>query len=304
MATFKSGLFGSTSLPEIELANRKLWQGMYASAGSPYEKMGIALGQIGGALLGIDETGGAADKQKAIEDTLARANEQYTPGSPEYYQFVYSELPAKYADSREYALQEAVKAKKLERDEFATERKGVREDPGSVEVYAPKYATALLTKAQAKGFDPTQEPMPETTEEIKAFAKLYSLDKDPNYNKFMTLRTLAEKEAGKEVTESEIKQLTIEEKKASISRSKQLLSEGSKSADAANEFFRINNIDPTKPLEPQLTSEQKVFAMPAMFAAQRKALEAKRPSSPASPVVNPGGSQTGWGATVVTPPRR
>lgn len=303
MATFKSGLFGATSLPEIELANRKLWQNMYASAQSPYEKMGIALGQIGGALLGVDETGGAADKQKAIEDILARANEQYAPYSTEYYQFVYSELPAKYADSREYALQEAVKAKKLDAAEFTAERKGVREDPGSVDVYAPKYATALLTKAQAKGFDPTKEAVPETTEEIKAFATLYGLDKDPNYNKFMTLRTLAEKEAGKEVTEAEIKSLTIAEKKANIARSQQLLGEGSKSADAANEFFRINGIDPTKPLEPQLTSEQKVFAMPAMFAAQRKALEARRTNPPPAGGTG-GGSQAGWGATVVQPPRR
>lgn len=279
MATsLQKGLFGGDPVA-MQREEQKVWSNMYGQAGSPYEKMGLGLAQLGGALFGGEST--ISTKTNAINKALENAAALYTAGTPEYYKAV-AEDPAlaAYSDSKEFATQKYLEAKKAETAEFAAERKGVREDPGSVDVYAPKYATTLLNKAIAKGFDPKTETMPETTEEIKAFAKLYALDTDPNYNKFMTLKTLADKEAKKETMEAEKSALTMESIKTTIAKNKadlnKLERDGKFDAgdrwnaeiDAAEALFKANNIDPTKRLptrelsNTELVNAQKIALRP------------------------------------------
>lgn len=66
MATLQPGLFGYDPT-EIQQANQQRWATMYGQSGSPYEKMGMALGQIGTAafkgLFDIEDPAIAANKE-------------------------------------------------------------------------------------------------------------------------------------------------------------------------------------------------------------------------------------------------
>lgn len=260
MATFKSGLFGSTTPQEVELANRKLWQGMYSAAQSPYEKMGLALAQLGGAVLGIDETDGAYQKQKDIEKVLGLAQSSYTPGTAEYYKFVAENLPPEYADSRSYAIQEYKKAEKSELETTVAVNKQIKENPETLNDYVAPLAQNLLSKAMKKGWNPEDTPPPESKDEIKAFATLYGLDKDPDYRRLVTLTSLAEKEARKEGQEEEKRLLTMDSIRSTISRNQAELGKISndkfeagarwnEERNSAIELFKANNLDPRKPLK-------------------------------------------------------
>lgn len=292
--TLQKGLFGGDPVA-LQQAEQQRWASMYGQAGSPYEKIGLGLAQIGGTLFGGESA--ISTKTNAVNKALENAAAMHTPGTPEYYKAV-AEDPAlsAYADSKEFATQKYLEAKKAETAEFAAERKGVREDPGSVDVYAPKYATTLLNKAKAKGFDPTTETVPETTEEIKAFAKLYALDTDPAYNKFMTLRTLSEKEAKKETMEAEKSALTMESIRSTIARNRAELgkissdkfeagSRWNQEREAALALFTANKLDPYKELP------TRALANPEIVNAQKIAL--RQPwQGKAAEVVTPPGSTT------------
>ena len=277
---FTTGLLGYNPR-EQQLQQQKLWAGLYGQASSPYEKIGIGIGQLGGALIGgLMGDSPAQQREKTLMSVKEAADQQFVPGTPEYFKFVADNLPndPAYSQSRDVANQEFLKARKAADEAFAAERKGVREDPESLDVYTPKYATPLLAKAQAKGFDPEKEATPQTTEEIKAFAKLYDLDKDPNYNKLMSLRTLADKEAKKEERKETTELLTIDKIKATIAKSKkevEKLERDSKfeqgdrwnaEREAALNLFTANNIDPRVPLRGVN------LANPALVKAQELAL--------------------------------
>lgn len=66
MAKVEPGLFGYDPT-ELQQANQQRWATMYGQSGSPYEKMGMALGQIGTAafkgLFGIEDPAIAANKE-------------------------------------------------------------------------------------------------------------------------------------------------------------------------------------------------------------------------------------------------
>lgn len=260
--SFTTGLLGYNPR-EQQLQQQKLWAGLYGQASSPYEKIGIGLGQLGGALIGGLMGESATEKrERTLLSVKEAADQQFTPGTPEYFKFVVDNLPAgaEYSQSKDVATQEFLKARKAADEAFAAERKGVREDPESLDVYTSKYAAPLLAKAQAKGFDPEKEDTPQTTEAIKAFAKLYDLDKDPNYNKLITLRTLADKEAKKEAQRAEKEALTIEQIQSTIKKNKADLDKiasdkfdqgarWNEERNSAIELFKANNLDPRVPLK-------------------------------------------------------
>ena len=80
--TFAKGLFG-VDPAEYSMQQQKLWSNLYAQAGSPYEKMGIALAQIGGTAFGLTET--PVDKKIAdISKVLNDIGTQYQVGTAEY----------------------------------------------------------------------------------------------------------------------------------------------------------------------------------------------------------------------------
>lgn len=260
--SFTTGLLGYDPR-EQQLQQQKLWAGMYSQASSPYEKIGMGVGQLGAALIGgLMGESATQKRERTLLSVKEAADQQFVPGSPEYYKFVADNLPAgaEYSQSKDLANQEFAKARKAALAEEANERKSVREDPESLDVFAPKYATPLLAKAQLRGFDPEKEATPQTTEEIKAFAKLYDLDKDPNYNKLMGLRTLAEKEAKKEAQKAEKESLTIDQIKSTINKNKADLGKiasdkfeagnrWNQEREAALNLFTANKLDPSKPLK-------------------------------------------------------
>lgn len=259
---FTTGLLGYNPREE-QLQQQKLLAGLFGQASSPYEKIGIGVGQLGGALIGgLMGDSPAQKREKTLLSVKEAADQQFIPGSPEYFKFVADNLPAgaEYSQSKDLANQEFLKARKAALVEETNERKAVREDPESLDLFAPKYATPLLAKAQLRGFDPEKEDAPQTTDAIKAFAKLYDLDKDPNYNKLMALRTLAEKEARKEARKEETEVLTIDKIKSTIKKNEADLNKiGSDKFEAGNRWnqereaalalFRASGLDPTKPLK-------------------------------------------------------
>lgn len=313
MATKAGGLFGSVSrLQEAELANRKLWQGMYASAQSPYEKMGLALAQIGGAILGVDETSGAATEDKDLQSAISEAEKKYQIGTADFYKEVYSLIPAKYGESKDAALQRYLALDKQEKDTINTAYESVSKRPDQYAAVAAPMIQDLISKAKANGFNPEEEALPTTAKEIAKFGQEYKLTKDKNFINLVGLTSTYEKSFADQASKAEEQLLDVQGKKQGlvkgeldIARSRQLLSEAGKDANAANEFFRINNIDPTKPLEDQLTPSLRAFGMPQMIAAQQKALQLpKNRIATPTPGGNTGGGQAGWGATVVIPPKR
>lgn len=259
---FTTGLLGYDPR-QRQADQQKLWANMYSQAQSPYAQIGMGVGQLLGAGVGMLTGGGTQEKrEKTLLSVKEAADQQFTPGTAEYYKFVMDNLPADaaYSESKDVATQEYLKAKKASQLEFASERKAVREDPESLDVFASKYATPLLAKAQAKGFNPETDSVPETTEEIKAFAKLYALDKELDYNKLMGLRVLADKEKKKEGQEEEKRLLTMDSIRSTITKNKADLRKIENDAkfdqgdrwnadrEAALALFKANNLDPTKPL--------------------------------------------------------
>jgi hypothetical protein len=108
--SFTTGLLGYNPREE-QLQQQKMLAGLFGQASSPYEKIGIGLGQLGGALIGgLMGDSPAMKKEKAVLQVKQQADSQFTPGTAEYFRFVAENLPAEYADSRAYAAQEAMKA--------------------------------------------------------------------------------------------------------------------------------------------------------------------------------------------------
>lgn len=300
--SFTTGLLGYDPR-EQQLQQQKLWAGLYGQASSPYEKIGMGVGQLGSALIGgLMGESATQKRERTLLSVKEAADQQFTPGTPEYYKFVADNLPAgaEYSQSKDLATQEFLKARKATLAEEANERKSVREDPESLDVFAPKYATPLLAKAQARGFDPEKETVPQTTAEIKAFAKLYDLDKDPNYNKLMGLRTLAEKEAAKEAQRAEKEALTIEQIQSTIAKNKREVAKLEKEdkfdagdrwnaeIDAAVALFKANNLDPTKELRgskqanTELVNAQKIALRPRFTGKASQTTPAAPPTSAGS----------------------
>jgi hypothetical protein len=297
--SFTTGLLGYDPL-EQQRQQQKLWAGMYGQASSPYEKIGMGIGQLGGALIGgLMGESATQKRERTLLSVKEAADQQFIPGSPEYYKFVADNLPAgaEYSQSKDLATQEFLKARKAADEAFAAERKGVREDPESLDVYTSKYATPLLAKAQARGFDPEKEDVPQTTEAIKAFAKLYDLDKDPNYNKLITLRTLADKEAKKEAQRAEKEALTIEQIQSTIKKNKADLNKiasdkfdqgarWNEERNSAIELFKANKLDPRIPLKGIN------LANPALVKAQEIALRDPWTGKSGTVIKQPGDATT------------
>lgn len=112
---------------EQQLQQQKLWAGLYGQAASPYEKMGIALGQIGGALLGGDSA--ETSEKRTLDKVLAEVNAQYTPDTPEYFKAIAAALPNEMSNSKAYALQEARRLEQASSENLMKEAKFINENP-------------------------------------------------------------------------------------------------------------------------------------------------------------------------------
>jgi hypothetical protein len=323
MATlpFARTLFG-VDPAEAALNQQKMWANMYAQAGSPYEKMGLALAQIGGTALGLNET--QTDKKIAdITKVLNDIGTQYQVGTAEYYKAVADALPPEYADAKAAAQAEFIKFKEKETSVFSASQKAVREDPESVNVYVDPLKINILRKATSKGWSEEEVPVPQTPEELVSFAKKFGLTNDPDFLRANSLYRIADKESKKEAQQEETRLLTIDKIKTQITKNKAELNKiandnfdagqrWNAEREAAIALFAASNLDPTKPLRGA------ALANSELVNAQAKALREPwtgkanvriTPSSavgapPAAPAAPRAGGTGGWSATVVQPPKK
>lgn len=274
---FQKGLLGYDPM-EMRALEQKQWQSLYANAQSPYEKMGIALGQLGGALLGGFDSSGDV-KAKTINEAIAAAGQQYTQGTAEYYKAIADSLPpdAMFTDSKEFATQKYVEVKKAETTAYTDAIKAIKDNPELLPTFVDPLKVNLLQKATRNGWNEAEVPMPQTAEEITAFAKQFGLDKDPMYRQMVSMTKVAEKEAKNEQVKSEKEALSIDQIKTNIKLDNARLGQiGKDDFDkgarwnaenaAAREFLAANKIDVTKPL----TGAAR--ANPAFVEAYQKAL--------------------------------
>lgn len=272
MATkpFAQSLFG-VDPAEYSMQQQKLWSNLYAQAGSPYEKMGLALAQIGGTALGLNET--AVDKKIAdISKVLNDIGTQYQVGTAEYYKAVADALPPEYADAKAQATAEFIKFKQKESEIFDKAKDSVRKDPESVDVYVNPLIANIAKKA--KGLNVEETPLPTNREELISFAKQFKLTNDPDYGRALSLYRVSEKEGRKETQEEKTRLLRIEDLEGQIKKNKEDLknigndfkqgARWNEEREAGINLLVANGIDWTKPLSrrdrmnPEIVNAQKL----------------------------------------------
>ena len=255
--TFAKGLFG-VDPAEYSMQQQKLWSNLYAQAGSPYEKMGIALAQIGGTAFGLTET--PVDKKIAdISKVLNDIGTQYQVGTAEYYKAVADALPAQYPDAKAQAMAEFVKFKANETKTYADAIKAIKDNPETVDTFADPLKISILQKATRKGWSEETTPVPTTATEMADFAKKFELTSDPDFRRYSSMYKVAEKEKTKEAQEEKKRGLDIENTEVLIKKNKKDLqkigndfTQGDKwnaEREAAISLFRAAGLDPTKPLK-------------------------------------------------------
>lgn len=319
MATtpFAKSLFG-VDPAEYSMQQQKLWSNLYAQAGSPYEKMGLALAQIGGTALGATET--PVDRKIAdITKVLNDIGTQYQVGTAEYYKAVADALPPEYADAKAQAMAEFIKFRQKESEIFDKAKDSVRKDPESVDVYVNPLIANIAKKA--KDWNAEETPLPTNREELMAFAKQFKLTSDPDYGRALSLYRVSEKEAKKEKQEEDIRLLRIEDIQGQIKKNKIDLqnigndfkqgARWNEEREAAIKLLTANGIDWTKPLErrdrmnPELVTAQKLaLRNPWTGAANSTITPARDVTAPPPKRSNQqtAPAQSGWSATVVQPP--
>ena len=256
--TFAKGLFG-VDPAEYSMQQQKLWSNLYAQAGSPYEKMGIALAQIGGTAFGLTET--PVDKKIAdISKVLNDIGTQYQVGTAEYYKAVADALPAQYPDAKAQAQAEFIKFKKAETDTYASAIKAIKDNPETVDTFADPLKISILQKATRKGWSEETTPVPTTAAEMVDFVKKFDLTSDPDFRRYSSMQKVAEKEKTKEAQEEKKRGLDIENTEVIIQKNKKELSKiasdnftagdrWNAEREAAIALFRAARIDPTQPLK-------------------------------------------------------
>ena len=156
---FTTGLLGYDPL-EQQRQQQKLWAGMYGQASSPYEKIGMGVGQLGAALIGgLMGESPQQKKEKVVADIKQQADSQFVPGSPEYFRFVAENLPAEYADSRAYAAQEAMKADAAAQKMYLDRVKTVTENPQQMGIVSAPISAQV--QAQIAKMSPSGQPLTE-----------------------------------------------------------------------------------------------------------------------------------------------
>lgn len=144
--SFTTGLLGYDPL-EQQRQQQKLWAGMYGQASSPYEKIGMGVGQLGAALVGgLMGDSPQQKKEKAVADIKQQADAQFLPGSAEYFRFVAESLPAEYSDSKAYALQEAMKAQAAAEKTYLDRVKTVTENPAQMGIVSAPISAQIQSQ--------------------------------------------------------------------------------------------------------------------------------------------------------------
>jgi hypothetical protein len=251
---------------EQQLQQQKLWAGMYGAAQSPYERMGIALGQLGGSLFGgnTTEQGRAGVLNKVLQDV----GSQYSPNTPEYFKAIADALPADMGNAKAYALQEAQKLETAATKQTREDVEFISKRPEQLATELQTLTTRLENKAKLAGWSGEGEVSPE----IQA-----KLEKTPEYKKIMQLSNAGQEALIDKAQKEEKEGLTLKSIKTTIAKNEAQLKQIGTDLDAGNrwnmeresaiDLFIANGLDYTKPLD-QATA----LMNPSLVTAQQKAL--------------------------------
>lgn len=203
---------------EDELTRRKLWAGMYAGASSPYEKIGIGLSQLGGALFDKafgDETD---DPVSQINKVATDASQQFQVNSPEYFNYIAANVsnPTVRQNAAALALEAESKATKKTREDIEF----VSKNPDQLATELQTLTDRLERKAKVLGWTPEDPLNQEVPPEIQA-----KLEKTPEYKKILQLSSAGqtaimdrEQKERKEVLTLENLETTIKKNKAELEK--------------------------------------------------------------------------------------
>jgi hypothetical protein len=203
---------------EDELTRRKLWAGMYAGASSPYEKIGIGLSQLGGALFDKafgDETD---DPVAQINKVATDASQQFQVNSPEYFNYIAANVsnPTVRQNAAALALEAESKATKKTREDIEF----VSKNPDQLATELQTLTDRLERKAKVLGWTPEDPLNQEVPPEIQA-----KLEKTPEYKKILQLSSAGqtaimdrEQKERKEVLTLENLETTIKKNKAELEK--------------------------------------------------------------------------------------
>lgn len=210
---------------EQQLQQQKLWAGMYGAAQSPYERMGIALGQLGGTLFG----GESPEQSRAgvLNKVLQDVGSQYSPNTPEYFKAIADALPADMANAKAYALQEAQKLETATTKQTREDVEFVSKRPEQLATELSTLTTRLENKAKLAGW--TGEG--EVPADIQA-----KLEKTPEYKKIMQLSTAGQEALIDRAQKEEKEGLTIESLKTTIAKNKKELKDIGDKFDAGTRW--------------------------------------------------------------------
>lgn len=157
---FTTGLLGYDPVKQRQ-DQQKLWATLYGQAQSPYAQIGMGLGQLLGAGVGM-LTGGEEKKKEATLLSLQKdANTKFTPGTPEYYTYIAETIPPEYAEARAYAARAAQEATMANQESYMKQATYVDSNPSQVGMASAPQAAALQNMiaqaTQANGGQPLSE---------------------------------------------------------------------------------------------------------------------------------------------------
>jgi len=282
--TTYSSLLGFDPIEE-ERNRQKLWTSLYAGASSPWEKVGIGIGQLAGGLFGGETT--AATQQEQLNKVAAEATQQFAPNSAEYFRYIAENLPDSMTMVKTNAAALARDAETKERQAMQADTKYIKDNPEALAIELQPLTTRLENKAKVlyakEGYDPTSgEPVPESimkklesTPEYKKIAQLSEIgqtalmDRERKVEKDSIDLQLAQKNL-------EMKDLDFTQKNLNIKKLQQDLNGASQDVLSARAVFQVNGLDYLKPLNEQKIPNQLKFTpgfMAQLIQSQRKALE-------------------------------
>lgn len=282
--TTASSLLGYDPIEE-ERNRQKLWASLYAGASSPWEKVGIGIGQLAGGLFGGQNV--AQSQQATLSKVAAEAAQQFSPNSAEYFKYIADNLPENMTMVAANAAALAREAETKERTALQADVKFVKENPDTLATEIQPLAARLENKAKLLykqvGYNPESgDPVPE---EVMA-----RLEKTPEYRKIMQLsqagqqslieRSRKEEKAAVDLalaqSNLELKDLDFRTKELNIEKLTREINGLKNDVLASRALFTVNGLDYTKPLDKQNIPAKLKYTpgfMQSLITAQRKALE-------------------------------
>lgn len=253
---------------ERQLQDRKLWAGLYGSASSPYEKMGLGLAQLGSTLFGQLTEDEDKNPVRQLSKLSEEAGKQFTPQSAEYYRYIAenSTNPMVKENAAQYALQADEKATEKTRKDIEF----LQKNPEQLASELDYYTARLEKRARTYGWNPEDPTAAEVSPEIQA-----KLEKTPEYRKIMQLSNAGQQAIIDKAQKEEKESLGITKTKQDIAIGELKLNEAGKDKNTAMQWFIQEGLDPTKPLIPQIQTkpEYAMYGLSKILDLQQKALK-------------------------------